>query len=212
VIRATLWLFVAFAGLVAIAVGAAWWFADDDPTRRIAIFAAVVASAGGLKNLYDIWDKMQEKRKKADESAERIKAVPLFDSFMTASPTVGVEIHNEGKVPVPIRRVALVIKTEAGEAGYPMVTTGDMETRHYPDGRPYSDRQYLNQAKLDPADPSVEFFVQFMPKDARPNQLAAMSPENLWIRVESNKGVVARVEGAEIQAVIKEHFRPRKGS
>jgi hypothetical protein len=207
-------LLAAFAAVVVIGVIAAWQLAEDDPTRRIAIYAAVVATLGSfftaLKNGYDFWEKVQERKKKADESAEKIVAKPLYNVMMIAQRTPGVELYNAGKIPVPIKRVSFCIEIDGKPRRWLMHTRGGLETRYDIEGRPSQDRQYEESARLEPGDPAIEFYMQFMPDRMGLKQLMELPPDRLCILVESNQGVVAEVKGDEIQAYIKRYFRPAK--
>ncbi len=206
-LRIVLVLSAVVAGVIAVGVTAAWQFAEGDPTRRIAIYAAVVATLGSIatavKNGHDVWDKIQEKKKKADESAEKVVAKPLFGVLMIADRTPGVELYNAGKVTVPVKRVSFCVESDKGTIPFPMHTMGGVETRHRPDGTPTTERQYPENARLEPGDPAVEFFLQFWPKGLSGAKLLEMRPESFWIRVESNKGTVAEVKGVEIQELLR---------
>lgn len=208
--RQALGLFGAFAALVIIVVLAAWLFGEGDRTRQLAIVGVGLGSAGALKHLHDIWEKAQERKKKADESAEKVIGKPLYDVLMIAERTPGVELYNAGKIPVPIKRVFLCIEAEGKSRRWIMHTLGGMETRYRPDGTPTVERQYPESARLEPGDPAVEFYLQFMPDCMKLQQLMELPPEQLSIRVESNQGIVAEVKGADIQDYIKKRFRPAK--
>jgi hypothetical protein len=179
-------LLVLFAG-----AGVARWVERDDVTKQLAVFAAVVALGGFLVNYgkvaYDVWDKERDRRKKENDAQERVQATPFFTWHGTADSVACLDVYNAGAATVHIRRVALVVRDAAGTATAEQLYVGDSSD---------------TRCKLGPKD-HARFQLFTGDKRFQGVALAKLSPENLWIVVESFTGELARVRGEDVQAAVE---------
>jgi hypothetical protein len=182
--------------IVLVAFAAAHLFAPDDPTRQIAIIAVVFAGGGFAvnygKNAYDVWDKERERRKKSEENKERLRIIPTYRRYDSGKSVVGVQIYNEGKVPVAIRAVTLCIDTAEIKNVFPLF----MISGRSKDGM----EEYAVTKKLEPHE-HVDFFVPFG-EGPSTKELVMFAPNSLWIRIELFSGGSEQVSGEEIRRAI----------
>jgi hypothetical protein len=175
--------------LIVLGAGIAYW-ADEDPTRRIAIFGAAVAFGSlivnYLKTAYDLWDKERERKKKDGEGKERIKATVLLKrTYFKNGPSfhIGVTLYNEGNRPVNIKRVCL--KFDGGEI--PLLANESLRQL----GILCIDESELNR-KLEPKD-HHDFHVH-RDNINHPDDIAIIRGEvQVTIVAESHEGEVAQI-------------------
>lgn len=196
-------LLAAPALVVVIGIVAARHFYREDATRQIAVFAAIVAAGGVLVNYFktvrDYLKEERDRKKKDEDNKERVKVTPVFTPpqgkkwlaglvNMTNDRlcVVGVEIFNEGLIPVNVRRTTLVINRSGQLQETPLLKDED-------------DQPCLIAPKS-----VVPFFTEGLNQTIKGSMLLALAADDFYIVVESfASGEVARVPGAEVQAAIR---------
>lgn len=162
-------------------------------TRGIAVVGLLLTLGKGA---YDIFNSERERRKKAGDSAEKVKATPDIDDHGYLC----VQLYNYGSTLVHISRVALVVKEETGQV-YRQLITNERSVRTT------NSRVYLGESddtvKLDIKD-NAYFTLRYGGDKFKLAALHNLPYESLWIVVESySSGEITRVPGDAIQAAIK---------
>ena len=167
-----------------LVVPLAFLIPGETGTRLVATLAFVVALG---KAAYDVWDKERDRTKKAEETRERVKATAKYGYWDSTGEELGVLLYNESSnTPVHIQSVVC----------------------HY---RPPSS-QTVESLELFSLNHKTEELL--LPKHATKFRdggfhgpvlklLASLPEDCVWISVTSYQGEVCRVEGREIQAVLK---------
>jgi hypothetical protein len=177
--------------LVAGVMLVAFFVPGEFVTRAIAVLGVLIAVA---KTAYDIVDKERERRKKASEGVERIKATVCYSKAWSRR-LFGVEIYNEGPL-VNIKSVCLKVVTGEKTERIPLLVNYRLEGagQHFP--RAKFEETYILQQKS-----NVFFHID-------PNrEMAAFlnfDPSALSVEVESFVGPLATIEGDKVYAVLKE--------
>lgn len=131
-------------------------------------------------------------------SRDRVNATPTFRPAKYAVPAnrplVGVELYNDGDTPVNVKRVVLVVRNDSGEVEVLLVTNE----------RPRTLTAIIGDEAVS-LDPKREARFNLRSGDPKfgSDALCRLSPECLWIVVETSNGEVARVPGEKIQDAIR---------
>ncbi|MCE9561533.1 MAG: hypothetical protein K8U57_05715 [Planctomycetes bacterium] len=177
-----------------------------NPTLQIAVFAVVVAALSFVvtfsKAWHDVFDKEQERKKKENDSQEKILVTARFAPAGTTEVVVGVELYNNGKVPIHIKRASLIVKANGIELSEEMESlNGEMqETVCGPRGQTISSPVSASNRLIEPYQ-SAQFHLGCF-TECSGDWLLSQPADNIHILVESFLGVVGRVNGKEIHAAI----------
>jgi hypothetical protein len=161
--------------LCGLVVAGSFRFSDTPWTTALATTGFIVAVS---KTAYDIIDKERERKKKADEGRERVKATARFGMWNSTGHELGVVIYNEGSQQINIKHVVF---------------------NHMMGGTPhqisFSNKDYRNEELLSPKDTAKFWDTN---ANLKPAIVATMPPESVNITIESYQGVIYRVSGEEI--------------
>jgi hypothetical protein len=169
---------------VVVVVPLAFLIPGDTGTRLVATLAFVVALG---KSAYDVWDKERERIKKAEETREKVTATVRFGCWDTTGHELGVVLYNDSPVtPVHIQSVVCYFKPPDAQAE---------------ESLRFANMKYGSEELLLPKH-TARFRDSGFKKDFHA-MLLTLPENNLWISVTTYQGEVCRVEGKEIQAVLK---------
>jgi hypothetical protein len=169
-----------FAGFLVAVTSAALLIIMLYPSERTTTIVAITAlliTTG--KTGYDIYDKERERRRKSEESRERITATAKYGTWDSTGNELGVVIYNQGSAPVNIASV---------ECGYTM--SGESKTF-----------EFTNMAFKRTEVVQPKHTVRFRCGGFHDDVLAALArlPEKyVWITVKTQEGETVRIEGNEI--------------
>lgn len=148
-------------------------------TAAVAVYGAVLATVAGV----------QARRLQRAMSKEEV-SLTAFHLPSSGRRSVCVEVVNSGQCDVFIRDVTLRHRESPKDQGVPFITQVVLP---HPALTPGDSRTYMS--------PEMGFEGPF---DAILQKIRAASPDDVWIVVQSNKGELARIEGAEVLRVIDE--------
>jgi hypothetical protein len=154
----------------------------DKTTRAVAAFGVFFTIA---KIVYDICDKERERKKKAEENRERVKAEARYGWWDTTGFELGVVIYNEGTTPVHIQSVTC----------HYIPRDGSQETTLALDNMERGRTQLLHPRH-------TARFRYGLFKDEELSKIAALPKENVWITINSYQGEIYRVAGEDIIKVL----------
>lgn len=199
-------LIAALLTIVVVGIATAAILAPDDLTRQIAIFAAIVALGGLLvnaaKNLYDIWDKERERKKKDEEGKERVVATFIHE------PRRAVKIVNKSKFPLHIASVQLRIKKAGADECCPLQTILRGNCLPASPGQLGQEFWQLRgtttyDKPLQIGEPCI-FVLSQCYEETVNSVLSAADTTNAYITVHSHIGELHRVEGEELHKFLRE--------
>ena len=197
----------AFVGIAAVSFVVAV-NATSDETRQIAVFAALVTI---LKAGYDIWEKERARERdelnKADEDTKKgeqvatcviFKKLHIKNDHRPPRVTLGLTIHNACSKPIGIASVWVEYESEGSPFKAHMFTSDPqaMATSRFPK------MNHASEVKIEPGDTYVFFMLD--PSGAfEGHRLLTIPADKLFIKVQSQLGIIATVSGAEIHEAIK---------
>lgn len=187
------------AALILGAIEGARRFAPDDQTRQFAIFAAVLAVGTWVFNyikwIKDLFDEAHDKKKKEEDEKESLTLTATYDMHDVKAPVIGVNLFNNGKVTVPVKTVAMVVKTDEGDAATAMCVLSK---------QPGSNgiRKHELDRRLEPGD-HADYFIPFGGEQlTSPARLVALA--HLYrIVVRTFSGSRFEVTGETIKTIIE---------
>lgn len=176
-------LLIGLIVLVTIAVILVVLLVPGDTTTRAVALLSFVITVG--KVAYDIFDKERDRKKKAEESRERVRATAKYGHWDSTGEELGVVIYNEGSTPVHIQSVNCYYRRGDGsdvqQVG--LDNMGHQETE-------------LLQPK------HVAKFRYGLFKEDVLREIASLPKEDVWITINSYQGEICRVSGEDIIRVL----------
>jgi hypothetical protein len=174
---------------------AAFFLQAESVSRLVFVFSFLTFG----KAVYDLCKKEGEDKERVRASPELASLKPV-SSYDPPSDALGVELYNAGRNPVSIKRVALVVRTDAGKV---------QEFMPCEDEAARSDRYFQEASTL----PECVSRLEIGPnKHARfhldrhtewtVGRLLEQPGHSFWIVIESFIGEVARISGNEVQAAL----------
>lgn len=149
----------------------------DAVTRTIAVLGFALTMG---KAAYDIYDKERERKKKAEEGRERIKAIMKYGLWDSSGLDLGVVIYNEGTSPVHIESVICHFGSEQAE---------------------FSTTYHHQRTKLIGPKDKANFTFKSLGNNVS-NRISELPKETVWLVISSYQGEICRVEGEEILKVL----------
>jgi len=182
-------LIVGFFVLAAAVVILGVVFQGENTTKTVAVVVAVAVAVAGflisvVKPLYDVFDKERERKKRSQESQERVKVTAKYGHWDSTGTELGVVIYNEGSTTLHIQSVAC----------HYIPSDGVKEELIF------SNLNYACTELLEPKHTAKFHCDSF--KEVVLKQISTLPKENVWITINSYQGEIYRVGGEEIIKVL----------
>jgi hypothetical protein len=202
--RQALVLFVVFAALVG-AVLLAVFVPGDNVTRLLGVGGFVVAAG---KAAFDIWDKAQERKKRDEEKAEKVRATLIIGGGGYHGMDFKVELYNHGSTRVAIKQVALCGKFRGHNFAIALAIPDSESMLRYNFNRePLDIDLFPKRVNLEPKEHAVFYLwhLLHLPDSPTPfgvKDLVGLGADSFRVVVESFNGELSRITGSEIHKAI----------
>jgi hypothetical protein len=173
-----------FAGFLIFVTAAALliiFIYPSEKTTTIVAIAALVITTG--KSGYEIYEKERERKKKSEESREKVTATVRYGMWDSTGRELGAIIYNAGSAPVNIASVEC----------------------HYTSGGESKVLELVNlryqRSELVPSKHTVKFRCEAF-KDDLLEAMSKLPDKDVWISIKTQEGEVLKVDGKEIIRVL----------